>query len=241
VVSFDKRGVGESDGCWWLAGIEDQASDVAACIGSVREVVGTTPKLGLFGHSQGGWVVVEAAARGLGAAFVISNSGPGVSPVVQERFAAETRMRTAGMSARVIAEMRASYDDLIDLARSGAAIGAARERVGTTVHDQGHPDTWIDLAGHESSWQMMRRLASYDPEPALTATRAPLLVIYGASDPLVPVEASERALRTCVPSEHLSVRVLAGADHRLQTGDPPTLSRDYFDTLDAFLARVLRT
>ena len=71
----------------------------------------------------------------------------------------------------------------------------------------------------------------------MAAIGVPLLVIYGALDALVPVEASARALRTCVPPEHLRLRILEGADHRLQTGDPPTLDGDYFDTLDAFLAR----
>jgi fermentation-respiration switch protein FrsA (DUF1100 family) len=184
-------------------------------------------------------VVVEAAARDLGASFIVSNSGPGVSPVVQERFATQTRMRTAGMSGGFIAEMLATYDELIDLARSGAPIGLARERLETTVHDRDRPDTWIDLAGDEKSWQMMQQLTSYDPGPALTAIRVPLQVIYGASDPLVPVADSERALRTYVSSEYLSVRVLAGADHRLRAGDPPTFDRNYFDTLDAFLDRVL--
>ena len=156
VVSFDKRGVGQSDGCWWLAGIEDQASDLTACAGTIREIVGNVPKLGLFGHSQGGWVVVEAATGRLDASFVISNSGPGVSPAAQERFAAEVRMRSAGMSPRAIADMLVSYDDLVDLARRGAPIEVARERLETTVHDQGRPDAWIDLAGDERSWLMMQ-------------------------------------------------------------------------------------
>ena len=240
VVSLDKRGVGQSDGSWWLAGIEDQASDVAACAGTIREIVGSEPKLGLFGHSQGGWVVVEAAAGGVDADFVISNSGPGVTPAAQERFATETRMRAAGISPRTIADMLVSYDELVELARRGTPVGTARERLETTAHDQLQPGIWIDLASDEKSWLMMTQLANYDPEPALAAIEVPMLVIYGELDALVPVEASARAMRACVPSEHLSLRILAGADHRLQTGDPRTLGDDYFESLDAFLARAGR-
>jgi pimeloyl-ACP methyl ester carboxylesterase len=86
VCSFDKRGVGDSTGRWQDAGIVEQADDLLACLGlllSDREI----PKpVGLFGHSQGGWVVIEAAGRKPEIAFVIANSGPGVAPAEQERY-----------------------------------------------------------------------------------------------------------------------------------------------------------
>jgi pimeloyl-ACP methyl ester carboxylesterase len=78
VCSFDKRGVGASTGRWQEAGIIEQADDLLACLAAL-EADPTVPKpVGLFGHSQGGWVVVEAASRQPEIAFVVANSGPGV-------------------------------------------------------------------------------------------------------------------------------------------------------------------
>ena len=77
VVSFDKRGVGGSSGDWRDAGIAEQADDVAAVVSHLAAHGATSP-IGLFGHSQGGWVVLEAARRTTPAAFVITSSGPGV-------------------------------------------------------------------------------------------------------------------------------------------------------------------
>ena len=88
VASFDKRGVGGSTGRWQDAGIAEQAGDAAAAISHLAAHGATSP-IGLFGHSQGGWVVLEAARRTAHAAFVITNSGPGVAPAVQDRFALE--------------------------------------------------------------------------------------------------------------------------------------------------------
>ena len=36
----------------------------------------------------------------------------------------------------------------------------------------------------------MRALIDYDPRPALTRTTAPVLALFGAHDPIVPVEPS---------------------------------------------------
>ena len=62
VLSYDKRGVGGSSGDWLDATMDDLASDAAAALDFLRaqpEV--RTEAVGLFGHSEGGWVVLRAA------------------------------------------------------------------------------------------------------------------------------------------------------------------------------------
>ena len=59
VASFDKRGVGESVGDWRDTGPAEQAADVAAQLACLRAEGVDPARLGLFGHSQGGWVVLE--------------------------------------------------------------------------------------------------------------------------------------------------------------------------------------
>ena len=63
VCSFDKRGVGGSSGRWQDAGIIEQADDLSACLKVLLGDAAVPKPVGLFGHSQGGWVVLEAAAR----------------------------------------------------------------------------------------------------------------------------------------------------------------------------------
>ena len=94
----DRRGVVRQAGRRWfhrrLAGRGDRRAG-RGCRGRLAHLAadGATSPIGLFGHSQGGWVVVEAARRATPAAFVITNSGPGVSPAVQDRFALAVRRR----------------------------------------------------------------------------------------------------------------------------------------------------
>ncbi|UUT35006.1 alpha/beta hydrolase [Microbacterium elymi] len=96
VCSFDKRGVGGSSGDWLDADIPLQAADLAAGLAAAREVVGDLPT-GLFGHSQGGWVVLEAAAQDA-VGFVITNSGPAVGPREQETYSTAQTLRLARLA-----------------------------------------------------------------------------------------------------------------------------------------------
>ena len=80
VCSFDKRGVGGSSGRWEEAGILEQANDLLRCVEALASDQELGVPIGIFGHSQGGWVVVEAGSRGVPLAFVVSSSGPGVTP-----------------------------------------------------------------------------------------------------------------------------------------------------------------
>ena len=97
VASFDKRGVGGSTGDWHDGGPAELTADALAELAHLRNEAGIDPdRVGVFGHSQGGWVVLETAAADRATAFVITNAGPGVSPYRQERYAVEAGMRADG-------------------------------------------------------------------------------------------------------------------------------------------------
>ena len=126
VCSFDKRGVGGSSGRWTDAGIVDQADDALACLRAARAELDRP--IGLFGHSQGGWVVVEAASRSADVAFAMTSSGPGVTPAEQERYAATAQLERSGASADQMAAGMRHFDLLAQLARDRAPFEEARQR-----------------------------------------------------------------------------------------------------------------
>jgi alpha-beta hydrolase superfamily lysophospholipase len=62
VFSYDKRGVGEATGSWLTSTLEDLAADCAAALTFLRrQLPGEADAVGLFGHSEGAWVVLRAA------------------------------------------------------------------------------------------------------------------------------------------------------------------------------------
>ena len=234
VSSFDKRGVGSSTGRWQEAAIVEQASDAICCLDLVqREVDGP---VGLFGHSQGAWVVVEAAARSPEPAFVICSSGGAATPEQQERYATQLHMRHAGIADAELDEVRGYYDDVVGLMRAGTSLAEARRRLGERAFPEAFATLELPvLPDDEELWSLVAALMDYDPRPALERIRVPILAVFGAEDPITPVEASAAALREAVRADLLQVEIFTGAGHRLEAGDPPGLVEGYLGALTAFI------
>jgi pimeloyl-ACP methyl ester carboxylesterase len=229
-ASFDKRGVGESTGDWRDTDAAQQASDVAAQLACLRETPGVdSTRLGLFGHSQGGWVVLEVAAADPSVAFVVTNSGPGVTMARQERFATEAHMIAGGAPAEAVAGALATQDAIMTLVRGGADLETVQAAAGGDGQGPSDP----------AELDLIRRLLDHDPRPALERLACPLLALFGGEDLVTPVEESIavfRAARAGRPGD-LEIETLPGGDHRLQSGDPPTLHPAYAATLGDWIIR----
>ena len=230
VCSFDKRGVGGSEGSWLEAGIEEQADDLLAALGVFATECPGLP-IGLFGHSQGGWVVVEAASRSLPVAFVIPSSGGGASPARQERYSLANKV-TAGQETT---EALATYDAVVEVIRERPTLGAGVAR----LEAEGVP--YRDLPGldfmfeDEAIWRLCAEIFAYDPAPALARITAPVLGLLGAADKVNPPEESLAAFRVAVREDLLEVEVFPEGDHRLQHGDPPRFVDGYLDRIASFM------
>ena len=228
-ASFDKRGVGESTGNWCDTDPCQQASDVLAQLTCLRDIPAVDPdRLGLFGHSQGGWVVLEVGAADP-SAFVVTNSGPGVTMARQERFATEAHMNAGGASAAEVSGALAAQDAIVALVRGGADFETVKAVAGA---DGPGP-------GDAAELDLIRRWLDYSPRAALERLACPLLAIFGEKDLHVPVEESVavfREARAGRPGD-LDIEIFSGADHRLQTGDPPALHPDYAATLGEWIIR----
>jgi pimeloyl-ACP methyl ester carboxylesterase len=237
VASFDKRGVGGSTGHWQDAGIVEQADDACAAIDALTVAAVARP-IGIFGHSQGGWVALEVAARGGQAEFVITNSGPGVSPALQDRFALVNEANQSGRSEAETDDLLAAYDRIVDSLRTGISFVAARARLEGHADDPSSPLNF--LSDDERTWELARKLIDHDPRPAMRALRVPLLAVFGSEDAIVPVETSVDVYRTEVREDLLDVAVFDGGNHRAQHGDPPRLVDGYAGTVVSFVAGCAR-
>jgi hypothetical protein len=234
VASFDKRGVGGSEGSWLEAGIERQAADLLAGLGSAAAHVPGVP-CGTFGHSEGGWVVVDAADRAaLGEiAFVITSAGPAVRAGVAERFAST---RTLDRIARSDAD-RARAEAAVDAFFALAEAGATHAQMLALVDERGDELAHL-LEGDvpdERLWSLFVQLAAFDPLPRMRSLRVPMLAIFGADDALTPTAASVEALRAAVDPALLQLAVLPGAGHRMAHAGEHDFAAGYLETIIAFV------
>jgi pimeloyl-ACP methyl ester carboxylesterase len=230
VCSFDKRGVGGSAGSWLDAGIAEQAEDLLAALAVFESESLRGLPIGLFGHSQGGWVVVEAAGRGASVAFVITNSGPGVSPARQERYSLTSKL-TDGREAEALA----TYDAVVAVMRECPTLdkGVARLEAADVPYRElpGLEFVFED----EAIWRLFAEISDYDPAPALSRIAAPVLALFGGADKITPTQESVVALRAAVRPELLQVEVFPEGDHRLYHGDPPRFVDGYLDRISSFV------
>ncbi len=91
------------------------------------------------------------------------------------------------------------------------------------------------VAADGREWELARAILDHDPRPAMRRIEVPVLALFGADDEIVPVEDSVEVYRAEVRADLLTVAVLPGGDHRVQTGDPPRLVDGYAATLAGFV------
>jgi pimeloyl-ACP methyl ester carboxylesterase len=227
VLSYDKRGVGGSSGDWHDATIDDLAGDAVAALDFLRAQPGVLPDAtGLFGHSEGGWVVLRAAARHE-VPWVVINGCPGMTPAVQDRYALANILRqTTGATPDDIDAALAAYARLVEAGRRDTNLAEAarlfRSAPLPPVFDEVFDTFWAGM--DDRLWGFTKRKQGHDPIPDVLRLRCPLLAIFGGADELVPIADSIGLFGTaaCHPDRHpqatLTIEVFPHANHRIQIG-----------------------
>lgn len=208
VLSFDKRGVGGSSGTWASAGVADLAADVVSAVQVLRAHPAVDRRVvGVFGHSEGGWVALRALALGAPARHLVLNSCPAVSFLEAEVYA----LAADGVDLDVA---RAWFQRQQDAVRADADLA---EMVRVFVDE---PDPVLrkviersEFRLTDDSYAQLRAWIDYAPDADLKRLRTPTLAIYGTHDPLTPVQASVDRLPRLAPTTRTELFV--GADHRL--------------------------
>ena len=100
VLRYDPPGVGLSTGDSRFETLDDRVAEAMAALRYLQTRADIDPdRVGLWGVSQGGWVIEMAAAdHPQEVAFLISVSGSGVSVAEQQVWGVETQSRAAGLS-----------------------------------------------------------------------------------------------------------------------------------------------
>lgn len=238
VCSFDKRGVGGSTGRWQDADITDQADDLIAGLRAARSAVGQVGT-GLFGHSQGGWVVIEAGSR-IPVDFVISNSGPAVTPREQEIFSTRNQLRAAGWDEPAVEEGLATLEAVFDAMSEPFA--SAWPRIRTSPLVPRLQAAGVFVPADEPLWTFAGRILDHDPARALSRLSCPLLALLGGADTVVPVARSVEVFTATVRADLLDLRVFPGADHRFGpvSAGTETFVPQYLSTIAGFVEGRLR-
>jgi len=234
VVTFDRRGEGESTGDATRGRFDLQADDALAVLRALD-----AERVGLAGYSQGGWVAPIAATLSDEVAFLVLVASIGVTPSEQMMVACERQLRLAGYG-----------DDVVE-----RALGL-RRRFEHWIHSQAPEpdealaaDLWdaIDEPWAGQLWlpptlldeegvRLWIEEMDFDPRPIFAGVRVPTLSFYGADDSWAPVEASAEAWKAARGDE-VDVVVVPGAEHDMTLPDG-SFAAEYEQKLVEWLTRL---
>jgi dipeptidyl aminopeptidase/acylaminoacyl peptidase len=191
VLVLGKKGVGASSGNWERETFADRAANAQAAVDWLARRREIDPaRIGLYGHSQGGYIAGIMAARGHGLRFAVLAAAP--AQRVREQIASDDmyiRMRDEGRSRE---QAQAETKRMMWALDAGLSLCPL-----VRVH------YLCGIYGH-------------DPIPDLERIRIPVLVLFGERDNMVPPEenlAPMQAALTRAGVPHV-IKVLPAANHQ---------------------------
>jgi uncharacterized protein len=216
VVTFDRRGEGESTGDATRGRFDLQADDALAVLRAIGAERG-----GLFGYSQGGWIAPLAAARSDDVAFLVLVASIGVTPSEQMMVAVERQLRLAGYGDDVVdraLDLRRRFEHWIHAVAPEPDEQLAGDLL-AVVDEPWAGQLWLppSLLDAEGVRLWIEEM-DYDPRPTFEQVRVPTLSFYGELDSWAPVEASVTAWRDA-RGDGVELVVIPGAEHDLTLPD----------------------
>lgn len=181
---FDKRGVGRSEGDHWAASFSDYANDLLEAV----KLLKTFPeikkdKIGLYGHSQGGWTVPLAISKSPSdISFAILSAANCVSPLDQHMYNGRRILTLRRIDSNIVAEVEAFRRN-----KYAASLGViSKEKFYNEILPAAQQRDWLSkekLTNEELGVDMFSEYnCYYDPLPALSKLLCPVLVVYGEKD-----------------------------------------------------------
>lgn len=225
VLRTDDRGVGGTGGQLATADYTDLTDDITAGLNYLRgraDIDGN--RIGLFGHSEGGYLAPLVASRpDARIAFVIMMAGPALpgDEILFEQN--DLLLRAAHVDEQTMARKLGYVATLTRTIRSGDTDRVrelAEQNNATLPPEQKQPQTAIDRLSTEN----FDALVDYDPAPALRRLRMPVLAFYGGTDVQVPAKSNAPAATADLAADpNADVHVFPGLNHLMQpspTGMP---------------------
>jgi pimeloyl-ACP methyl ester carboxylesterase len=196
---YDKRGCGRSTGDLDKSGFDDLAGDALAGLELLKHRPDINPRqIGLWGISQGGYVVPLAASRCPDVAFIIAVSAPGITPEADTVYHIEYWMKALSYSQADLVQARSLYLLNSRYEWTGTnwnEVEAARKAAQNKPWYNTNPYLENVASGVYKQWQLDW---DYDPVAALHQVHCPVLAVFGKLDAWVPAQKSADIWKTAL-------------------------------------------
>ncbi len=223
VLYVNKRGVGESEGNWKHNDFQGRADDLYAAVQFLQHHDAIDPtRIGIIGHSQGGYVVPITASQHEDVAFFISLVG----------------------STRIVWEQM--EDDYENIFRCQRYEGDELQKKVVSFMKWARFEANVGKFLPLGEAYIQARIMDYDPRQALQTVKSPGLMVFAENDPTVPAEVNLARFDEIFngnPPQNLQTVTISGAYHTFHLTGLCLTSYDEFLSapLSDELVEVLQT
>jgi uncharacterized protein len=242
---YDKRGTGSSGGAWYRASLDDLAKDALAAAKLLRAKPEIDhDRIGIWGISQGGWVILRAnAIDPTGFSFALFVTGGGVKPLDVEHSDYAARMNMMGLTPDQKVRAQKVVDDYLEYLAGRVAYAQIESDI-ASAKDQSwfKPVDVSRIVPSEEDRELWSWVPGYDPTTDIGYLKMPVLILLGAKD-RPDLSATElNNWRTGLagnPAATIFLSLTAGHGMTLgghhHPGAPQTYVPEYLETVDAWL------
>lgn len=194
VLYCNKRGLGGSSGNWKKNSLYGRADDAYAAVSYLKTLPFIdSSRIGISGHSQGGWIAQIAAAQHEDIAFIIALAGPTVGVKAQTGSNDSLRYMCEGFTGdRLIKRMKRD--------RKNKQLGYWAGKN-------------LPFIGSARFWYL---IADYDNDETLTSIHCPTLLLFAEYDINVDPEENIRHFNQLFdnrPPDNFTIKVMEGGQH----------------------------
>lgn len=216
VLLLEKRGVNGSAGHWEHQSFEDRAGDVKDAIEYLKTRGNIDAgRIGIVGHSQGGWIAQLASVLYPDdVAFIVNLAGPSTTVTEQILDDYESQYLMAGLSESEIEKKLGRVKSMLNFVHKVAP---------------------VLKFGHIS------HIIRHDAEHVSRNLKVPVFAVYGENDELVPPEKNIALMKlglAAAGNTHYRIHTLPGANHNFKRAPfgTPREALEEVETSPDFLA-----
>lgn len=238
VLGFDDRGVGESEGEHKGATSADFATDVAAAVDylKTRNDIDTN-KIGLIGHSEGGFIAPMLVANRDDIAFIVMLAGTGVDGATILKTQGRKAAELSGLSAEKVTfneKLATKAFDLVIQENDTDKLISKLSNLFQQTIDKSPKQMTNDLTDEvvkaqidmlSSNW--FQYFIRTDPQQFLSKVHCPVLAINGEKDFQVLAKLNLNAIENTLKkagNKDFTIQELKGMNHLFQTAETGAIS-----------------
>lgn len=247
VLAYDKRGYTTDADAWREPDLAALSGDAAAAVRfAAAQPELDEDRLGLFGSSQGGWVVSPAAIAASETDFQILRNGAALTSAQTALHEVRQELRGEGMAGLDLDYAMDLRSEIYALAMSGAPLSAADTLVAPYLDKPWYRAAFgegpISQVWSPRWWEWSRRNHAVTPIPSLEQFTGPVLWFLAERDENVPLVATRAALNrafSSAPGDDHEIVVIEDAPHSFILETPegtPRYAEGFFSYMGEWMA-----